>query len=91
MKVYISKVAAASLLLPLALICAPAQAQQFNSDSWLSKPHGTVTVIPTFGEQYNMLMTTFSLFPKTLFSHFFPRFRIFPVTKMSQQGMPYLF
>jgi len=36
-------------------------AQQFNSDSWLSKPEGTVTIIPTFGQRNYMLMNTFSL------------------------------
>jgi hypothetical protein len=43
-------------------------AQQYNSDSWLSKPHGTVTIIPTLGERNSMLMTTFSLFPKWEFT-----------------------
>ena len=38
-------------------------AQQYNSDSWLSKPHGTVTIIPTIGERSSMLMGTYSLFP----------------------------
>ena len=42
--------------------------QQFNSDSWLSKPHGMVTIIPTWGERNSMLMTTFSLFPKWEFT-----------------------
>jgi len=39
------------------------QAQQFNSDSWISKEHGTVTVIATYGERNSMLMNTFSLLP----------------------------
>jgi hypothetical protein len=43
-------------------------AQQFNSDSWLSKTHGTVTIIPTVGERNAMLMTTYSLFPKWEFT-----------------------
>ena len=43
-------------------------AQQYNSDSWLSKPHGTVTVIPTAGQRNTMLMTTYSLFPKWEFT-----------------------
>ena len=43
-------------------------AQQFNSDSWLSKPHGMVTIIPTLGERNSMLMTTYSLFPKWEFT-----------------------
>jgi hypothetical protein len=37
-------------------------AQQFNSDSWLSKPQGTITIIPTYGQRNWMLMTTYSLF-----------------------------
>ena len=43
-------------------------AQQYNSDSWLSKPHGTITLIPTVGERSNMLMSTYSLFPKWEFT-----------------------
>jgi len=43
-------------------------AQQYNSDSWLSKPHGTVTIIPTAGQRNFMLMTTYSLFPKWEFT-----------------------
>jgi hypothetical protein len=43
-------------------------AQQFNSDSWLSKTHGTVTIIPTAGQRNTMLMTTYSLFPKWEFT-----------------------
>lgn len=44
------------------------KSQQFNSDSWLSKPHGTVTIIPTWGQRNSMLMTTYSLFPKWEFT-----------------------
>lgn len=44
------------------------RAQQFNSDSWLSKPCGMVTLIPTLGQRNSMLMTTFSLFPKWEFT-----------------------
>jgi hypothetical protein len=43
-------------------------AQQFNSDSWLSKPEGTITIIPTYGQRNWMLMTTYSLFPKWEFT-----------------------
>ncbi|HUM00681.1 MAG TPA: hypothetical protein VL084_00220 [Thermoanaerobaculia bacterium] len=39
-----------------------ALAQQFNSDSWISKPLGTVTAILTTGERTTMFMETFSLF-----------------------------
>jgi hypothetical protein len=48
----------------LILLGSNAHAQQYNSDSWLSKKHGTVTIIPTVGERNTMLMTTLSLFPK---------------------------
>jgi len=44
------------------------QSQQFNSDSWLSKPHGTITIIPTWGERNMMFMNTYSLFPKWEFT-----------------------
>jgi len=44
------------------------RAQQFNSDSWLSKPHGQMTIIPTWGERSSMLMNTFSLIPKWEFT-----------------------
>jgi hypothetical protein len=50
------------------LLGTQANAQQYNSDSWLSKKHGTVTIIPTYGERNSMLMTTFSLFPKWEFT-----------------------
>ena len=43
-------------------------AQQYNSDSWLSKPHGTITIIPTWGQRNSMLMNTYSLFPKWEFT-----------------------
>ena len=43
-------------------------AQQFNSDSWLSKQHGVMTIIPTFGERSSMLMNTFSLLPRWEFT-----------------------
>jgi hypothetical protein len=51
------------------IINCVAYAQQYNSDSWLSKPHGTVTVIPTFGERSSMLMATYSLFPDWEFTN----------------------
>lgn len=44
------------------------QAQQFNSDSWLSKKHGTITIIPTIGERNSMIMNTYSLFPRWEFT-----------------------
>jgi hypothetical protein len=45
-----------------------AQAQQFSSDSWISKPHGVVTLIPTIGERSSMIMNTYSLFPRWEFT-----------------------
>lgn len=42
--------------------------QQFNSDSYLSKPHGMITIIPTVGERNSMLMNTFSLFSRWEFT-----------------------
>jgi len=52
----------------LLLQCYPAQAQQYNSDSYLSKPLGMATVILTTGERNTMLMTTFSLLPRMEFT-----------------------
>ena len=43
-------------------------AQQYNSDSWISKPHGMVTLIPTVGERNSMIMNTYSLLPKWEFT-----------------------
>jgi hypothetical protein len=68
MKLHVSRIAFATLFLSAGLMWAPADAQQFTSDSWLSKPHGTVTIIPTYGQRNSMLMTTFSLFPKWEFT-----------------------
>ena len=45
-----------------------ASSQQYNSDSWLSKPHGMVTLIPTLGERNSMIMATVSLFPRWEFT-----------------------
>ena len=47
---------------------APARAQQFNSDNYLSKPHGMATIILTTGERNTMMMTTFSLLPRWEFT-----------------------
>jgi hypothetical protein len=56
------------LLFGLTIFIETSFAQQFNSDSWLSKPHGMVTIIPTVGERNTMLMTTYSLFPRWEFT-----------------------
>jgi len=50
------------------ILISPLQAQQFNSDSWLSKPLGTITIIPTVGQRNTMLMNTYSLFRKWEFT-----------------------
>lgn len=57
------------ILLQLAvLLSLSVLGQQFNSDSYLSKPHGTITIIPTVGQRNMMLMNTYSLFPKWEFT-----------------------
>ena len=52
----------------MTMLIGRANAQQFNSDSWISKPHGTITLIPTLGQRNSMLMNTYSLFPKWEFT-----------------------
>jgi hypothetical protein len=52
----------------MTLVVDKANSQQFNSDSYLSKKHGTITLIPTFGQRNSMLMNTYSLFPKWEFT-----------------------
>jgi len=42
--------------------------QQFSSDNYLSKPHGTATIILTTGQRNTMFMNTFSLFPRWEFT-----------------------
>jgi hypothetical protein len=49
-------------------VAGAAHAQQFNSDSWISKQHGTATIILTAGPQTTMTMTTFSLIPRFEFT-----------------------
>jgi hypothetical protein len=58
----------AALLGLIALKPAPARAQQFNSDNYLSKPHGVATMIWTVGERNAMWMTTLSLIPRWEFT-----------------------
>jgi hypothetical protein len=58
----------AVLVLLASLTGRPVLAQQFNSDSYLSKPHGMATLIVTFGERNSMLMNTFSLLPRCEFT-----------------------
>lgn len=45
-----------------------ALAQQFNSDNYLSKPHGVATMIFTVGQRTTMWMSTLSLFPNWEFT-----------------------
>lgn len=51
------------------LFATRVSAQQYNSDSWLAKPHGTVTIIPTVGQRNSMIMNTFSLIPEWEFTY----------------------
>jgi hypothetical protein len=46
-----------------ALATGRGEAQQFNSDSYLSKPLGMATIILTYGQRNSMFMNTFSLLP----------------------------
>lgn len=62
------KVATAALFCLAASYAGTARAQQYNSDSWISKPHGTVTTILTAGERTTMWMMTFSLVPRWEFT-----------------------
>ncbi|MBE0571047.1 MAG: hypothetical protein IH618_05830 [Ignavibacteriaceae bacterium] len=50
------------------LTSIPLYSQQFNSDNYLSKPHGVSTIILTYGERNTMMMTTFSLLPRWEFT-----------------------
>ncbi|HTK70812.1 MAG TPA: hypothetical protein VL857_13550 [Candidatus Eisenbacteria bacterium] len=50
------------------LLSRPARAQQFNSDSYLSKQHGMATLILTYGDRNDIFMNTFSLLPRWEFT-----------------------
>lgn len=53
------------LLLCLTICVGPGpRAQQYNSDNYLSKPHGVATLIATAGQRNDILMNTFSLVPR---------------------------
>lgn len=58
------------LLLGTASLACPghALAQQFNSDSYLSKQHGMATLILTYGDRNSIFMNTFSLLPRWEFT-----------------------
>ena len=47
-RVCAAKMIAVKFICVMALFLSEANAQQFNSDSWLSKAHGTITLIPTY-------------------------------------------
>src|SRR5678809_222238 len=66
-KVYAAKLIAVKFIC-MVLFFNETKAQQFNSDSWISKAHGTITLIPTYGQRNSMLMNTYSLFPKWEFT-----------------------
>lgn len=68
MKAFLRTLVRASLLVLALLVSRPAHAQQYNSDNYLSKPHGVATIILTAGERNAMWMTTFSLFPRWEFT-----------------------
>jgi len=59
---------ARSLLCAGCLFAPAAHAQQYNSDNYLSKPHGVATLIVTAGERNAMIMNTFSLLPRWEFT-----------------------
>jgi hypothetical protein len=44
-KVYAAKLIAVNFIC-MVLFLSETKAQQFNSDSWISKAHGTITLIP---------------------------------------------
>jgi len=67
-KFSLAKLLGAALLALVIVTARPAQAQQFNSDNYLSKPYGVATIILTAGERNTMMMTTFSLFPRWEFT-----------------------
>lgn len=53
----------------LVMFCGkPAMAQQYNSDSYLSKPVGMATLILTVGQRNSIFMNTFSLIPRWEFT-----------------------
>ena len=68
MKIALSKLSAAMLFCLMVLTCGLARGQQYNSDNYLSKPHGVATLILTVGERNDMYMTTLSLFPRWEFT-----------------------
>jgi hypothetical protein len=68
MKSIIPKLLAIALCCLVVLTGSQAFGQQYNSDNYLSKPHGVATIILTAGEHHKMWMTTFSLIPNWEFT-----------------------
>lgn len=68
MRATLTRLVAAAVLCVCFMAVRPALAQQFNSDNYLSKPHGTATIIVTAGERNSMWMTTLSLIPNWEFT-----------------------
>lgn len=56
------------MALGFALAAAPASAQQFNSDNYLTMPYGTVTIAMSHGERNSTIVNTFSLAPNFEFN-----------------------
>jgi hypothetical protein len=67
-KMGLFKTCSVLLICLVVLAGRPVMAQQFNSDSYLSKPLGMATMIMTYGERNTMIMNTFSLLPKWEFT-----------------------
>ena len=68
MKLNLINITTVIVFILLVLIGSSVQAQQYNSDNYLSKPHGMATIILTYGERNSMFMNTFSLFPRWEFT-----------------------
>jgi hypothetical protein len=62
------KLTAVVVICLAALAAGRVEAQQFNSDSYLSKPLGMATIIVTYGQRNSMYMNTFSLLPRWEFT-----------------------
>jgi len=68
MKISLINLTTGIVFVLLVLIGSPVQGQQYNSDNYLSKPHGMATIILTYGQRNSMIMNTFSLFPRWEFT-----------------------
>ena len=52
-----------ALVIVFTLLSPRAEAQQFNSDNYITMPHGTFTFLLTYGQHYSTIIGTASLFP----------------------------